>query len=83
MKKPPLNIILFIVFPILLISCKEKGKESNPAESFYQIAGKFGLVVPKSSTTAPNFNLRNLEGASISLVDYRGKTVLLFFFTTW
>ena len=32
---------------------------------------------------APDFTLQNLEGKTIRLADYRGKLLLLFFYTTW
>lgn len=32
---------------------------------------------------APNFTLESLEGKSVSLNDYTGKGVVLFFWTTW
>lgn len=35
------------------------------------------------NTTAPNFTLKNLEGKSVSLSDYRGKIVVLKLGTTW
>lgn len=33
--------------------------------------------------TAPNFKLRNLEGQSVSLSDFRGSPVLINFWATW
>jgi cytochrome oxidase Cu insertion factor (SCO1/SenC/PrrC family) len=32
---------------------------------------------------APDFSLKDLSGRSVSLSQYRGKTVLLGFWTTW
>ena len=32
---------------------------------------------------APEFELQNLEGKTVRLADYRGKLLLLFFYTTW
>lgn len=32
---------------------------------------------------APNFTLRNLDGEEVSLIDYRGKIVLINFWATW
>jgi len=32
---------------------------------------------------APNFNLRNIDGKSVSLSDFKGKVVLLNFWATW
>ncbi len=37
----------------------------------------------KIGNRAPNFKLPNLEGQSISLKDFQGKTVLLNFWATW
>lgn len=36
-----------------------------------------------SGKEAPNFTLKNLKGEEISLSDYRGKIVLINFWTTW
>ena len=33
--------------------------------------------------TAPLFNIKTLDGKAINLEDYRGKTVLLYFWATW
>ena len=38
---------------------------------------------PKVGKPAPEFQLPNLEGQSISLGDFRGKSVLINFWTTW
>lgn len=36
-----------------------------------------------ANETAPDFTLSDINGQMVSLKDYRGKGVILFFFTTW
>ncbi len=44
-------------------------------------AAQRGLV--KAGDTAPNFQLRDMEGRMVALSDLRGKVVLLNFWATW
>lgn len=37
----------------------------------------------KPGTPAPDFTLRDMQGRTIQLADFRGKIVLLNFWTTW
>jgi peroxiredoxin len=46
-----------------------------------QLWQKRGLLSP--GVQAPGFDLRSLDGQQVTLVDYRGKTVLLQFWATW
>jgi len=43
----------------------------------------FGVIRPKEGKTAPSFSLKDLEGRTVSLEDFRGKVVLLSFWATW
>ena len=40
-------------------------------------------IVPLDSETAPAFTLASLTGKPISLSDFRGGAVLLYFWATW
>jgi cytochrome oxidase Cu insertion factor (SCO1/SenC/PrrC family) len=40
-------------------------------------------IVPLDSETAPAFTLASLAGKPVSLSDFRGKAVLLYFWATW
>ncbi len=42
-----------------------------------------GFIQAKKKIVAPDFTLEDLEQNYVKLSDYRGKTVLLFFWTTW
>jgi cytochrome oxidase Cu insertion factor (SCO1/SenC/PrrC family) len=67
-----LGIILIAVFSLF---------ESIPevtAQSSEAVVQEFDTPVE-----APNFALKDMSGKEVSLKDYRGKVVLLNFFTTW
>ena len=40
-------------------------------------------IVPLDSEPATDFTLESLEGKRISLSDFRGRAVLLYFWATW
>jgi len=61
-------ILLVILVSGLIIAGCSFGSESSVA-----LTGKL----------APDFHLQNLDGQSVSLSDFRGKTVLINFWTTW
>jgi len=43
----------------------------------------FGVQKPKKEIKAPDFALKDQDGKSIGLSDYKGKVVFLNFFATW
>jgi cytochrome oxidase Cu insertion factor (SCO1/SenC/PrrC family) len=40
-------------------------------------------VAPAGLKPAAGFSLKNLEGKTVTLADYRGRPVLLYFWATW
>ena len=42
-----------------------------------------GFIQTTPQTPAFNFTLEDIEGRKVQLADFRGKIVLLFFWTTW
>ncbi len=71
-----------LVIGMLLTAIPVHGEASTPAESGYALpAAQRGLV--KAGDTAPNFQLRDMEGRMVALSDLRGKVVLLNFWATW
>lgn len=48
------------------------------------LEGLFDLqLIPLDSEPAPAFTLESLDGKKVSLSEYRGRAVLLYFFATW
>jgi peroxiredoxin len=45
--------------------------------------GKMGIVSPRISKPAPDFEVRNLENQMVKLSDFKGKVLLLNFWATW
>ena len=44
---------------------------------------KMGVAFPKKKKQAPSFKLKNLVGDTVTLNNFKGKTVLLNFWATW
>ena len=53
------------------------------AASPQQSVTALGLTEIPSDLAAPAFRLPDLEGRIVSLQDYQGKVVMLYFWTTW
>jgi len=63
MNKKTVSLILISLFVVVLAACSSQPEVENP------------LV----GTNAPDFTLDNALGGQVSLSDYSGKPVLLFF----
>jgi len=50
------------------------------AKHYFQL---LGLQPPKEAVEAPDFSLKDLNGRTVRLTDFRGKVVFLNFFATW
>ncbi len=74
--QPILKLIWLVRILILLLM---------PAVAYAEHASfdKMGIVPPKISKPAPDFALKNVQGDSIKLSDYKGKVILLNFWATW
>jgi cytochrome oxidase Cu insertion factor (SCO1/SenC/PrrC family) len=53
------------------------------AASFQQSVTELGLTEIPGDRTTPSFRLADLEGRMVSLQDYQGKVVMLYFWATW
>ena len=79
-----LKILSFAVFIavgttlIFSLNGKTEYRSSNQ-----DLMGSMKISKVTKEISAPDFMLRNLSGETIRLSDYRGKVVLLNFWTTW
>ncbi len=55
----------------------------NPSENINTLMLAMGIQKFKQKVVAPNFKLKNINGKTVSLKDYRGKFILLNFMATW
>ena len=53
------------------------------ASSFREAYSRLGVVYPREVRQAPEFELKNLDGQTVRLSDFRGRPVLLNFWATW
>lgn len=93
MNKRKLSILMILIILLAVValgtSCsnsdniniqEHKKTESIAEEVTVEIDSSVEIEVGKE---APNFTLKNLEGGSASLKDYKGKIVLINFWATW
>ncbi|MBT3368609.1 MAG: TlpA family protein disulfide reductase, partial [Nitrospina sp.] len=64
------------LFCLLLLVSAPGYAESSPFE-------KMGVVPSKTSKSAPDFVLQNVQGETVKLSDFKGKVLLLNFWATW
>jgi len=53
------------------------------AASLQESMTALGLSIVPGELAAPEFRLPDLEGTPVNSQDYRGKVVMLYFWTTW
>ena len=76
-----LPFAFYIVFGIILIFPIKGKTESMPSNK--DLMGSMNISKVAKKIEAPDFMLKDLMGETIRLSDYRGKVVLLNFWTTW
>ena len=64
---------------ILLSGCSKAPKTAIAAD----VNGHSDAQPPKTPKAAPEFTLKDVNGATVRLSDYKGKVVLLDFWATW
>ena len=75
MKK--ISVLLLILGILAVFIC---GGSLDAAEDPVLSAGFLKFV---EDLNAPGFRMENMEGGRVMLEDFKGKIVLLFFWTTW
>ena len=61
----------------------EAGSDEPSSQASAEASPVLERVGPRVGTTAPNFQLWDLNGNPISLAEYRGRVVLVNFWATW
>ncbi len=73
-------ILLIIIFVIFLFI---PGKNYTSSTKVVDNSNLSGINNNQSENLAPNFTLLDTEGNNVSLSDYKGKVVIINFWTTW
>lgn len=68
---------LIAVLVVLFVIYNNASSKNNPTGS--GVKGAYAVGSPGIGKTAPNFSLQSATGGTVSLADYRGKNVLLYF----
>ena len=79
MKRAQLAIGLVLVLMVILLALEGLSGGTAPGGQSGQQGGGGGQELPK----APDFTLKDIYGHRFSLSDFRGKVVILDFFTTY
>ena len=75
-KVVPISLVI-VVMGLSVFAWANNDQQVNDKVSGDNDTAKATLVA------APDFSLKDLSGRAVSLSQYRGKTVLLGFWTTW
>lgn len=82
-RKVILAITLALTLGALMSSCsvgKRRAENQAAVASDKAVSGRVGTAV---GDTAPDFQLAQMDGASISVADLRGQPAVLVFWTAW
>lgn len=71
------NILIILIILIISIFMV------TPSWSEDSIFFEAGFMPVKEKIAARDFSLEDLDGRQVALKDFRGKIVLVFFWTTW
>ena len=79
-KMPKVILLIMLLLSLLTSSCSHSNSTSNNSTPTPTQETKVGT---QAGNLAPDFELDNLEGQTISLGDLRGSPVLVNFWATW
>ncbi len=75
-----LSIVRYIMIGIGFLALTSLMTE---AKTLSEAFAAFKITELKEKPPAPDFQLKDLNGNVVSLKDYRGKPVMLYFWATW
>ena len=71
-----------VILAVVLVGGLSQGSLLHAA-SHQESMKALGLTPASVEFTAPELHLPDLQGTLVNLQDYRGKVVMLYFWTTW
>ena len=77
-SRHPMRAVAIITVILSLTIVGYVSKSHSPSKTSTKSVG-YAIGTPSSGALAPDFSLASTNGATVNLVDFRGKTVLLFF----
>jgi peroxiredoxin len=83
MRKGTIFLLIITGVASFLISPLQAKDPLPPAQQDFSSCTAFGIQRFPEKKEAPPFSLKSLDGNRISLSDFKGKPVLLFFWITW
>lgn len=72
------TLLFFITFPLVSLA-KEMGESPRKSSA----CETFGVQRIQTKKDAPAFSLKNLEGKQVTLNEFSGRPLLIFFWATW
>jgi peroxiredoxin len=82
MRRPKFCTMISLLLCVMLASSLGLGQETSSASTPVQKSSGPTLG-PSRSDIAPDFTLESVNGETVRLSDFRGRTVLLYFWATW
>jgi cytochrome oxidase Cu insertion factor (SCO1/SenC/PrrC family) len=67
---------------LLALAASGAGVAAAPSDAVEELLFELQMV-PLDGQAPPPFTLETLAGPSVSLADFRGKVILLYFWATW
>jgi peroxiredoxin len=82
-KKRTVFLLMLIGITIFFIAILQAKGQPSPSPGISSASESFGIQRFEKKKDAAPFSLKDLNGNQVSLSDYKGKPVLLFFWATW
>jgi peroxiredoxin len=76
-------LLLVVLGTAMAVIQPLQAKDSSPALGKASVCESFGVQRFEARKEAPPFSLKDLNGKQISLSEYKGKPLLLFFWGSW
>ncbi len=82
-KRIVFSLSIMMGMTIMLIPCLQVVRAASPSQPESPSCNSFGIQIYQEKKGAPAFSLKGLDGKEVSLSDFKGKPVIIFFWATW